>query len=118
MVEQLVIIGSGPAGYTAAIYAARAQLQPLMFEGALTELKVGNLFYAVGHPPNTQLFQHQLDLDDTGYIKTIGKSTATNIAGVWAAGDVQNHIYRQAITAAGTGCMAALEAERWLAEVH
>ncbi|WP_310425549.1 FAD-dependent oxidoreductase [Chamaesiphon sp. VAR_48_metabat_135_sub] len=86
--------------------------------GALTELKVGGLFYAIGHTPNTQLFQDKLDLDDKGYIKTIGKSTATNIAGVWAAGDVQDHIYRQAITAAGTGCMAALEAERWLAEIH
>jgi thioredoxin reductase (NADPH) len=86
--------------------------------GALSELKVGGLFYAIGHIPNTQLFQDKLDLDDKGYIKTIGKSTATNIAGVWAAGDVQDHIYRQAITAAGTGCMAALEAERWLAETH
>jgi thioredoxin reductase (NADPH) len=86
--------------------------------GAVTELKVGGLFYAIGHTPNTQLFQDKLDLDDKGYIKTIGKSTATNIAGVWAAGDVQDHIYRQAITAAGTGCMAALEAERWLAEIN
>ncbi|WP_373540012.1 thioredoxin-disulfide reductase [Chamaesiphon sp.] len=86
--------------------------------GTITELKVGGLFYAIGHTPNTQLFQDSLDLDDKGYIKTIGKSTATNIAGVWAAGDVQDHIYRQAITAAGTGCMAALEAERWLAEIH
>jgi thioredoxin reductase (NADPH) len=83
---------------------------------SITELKVGGLFYAIGHTPNTQLFQGRLDLDEKGYIKTIGKSTATNIAGVWAAGDVQDHIYRQAITAAGTGCMAALEAERWLAE--
>jgi thioredoxin reductase (NADPH) len=86
--------------------------------GGLTELKIGGLFYAIGHTPNTQLFQAKLDLDDKGYIKTIGKSTATNIPGVWAAGDVQDHIYRQAITAAGTGCMAALEAERWLAEVN
>jgi thioredoxin reductase (NADPH) len=86
--------------------------------GAMTELKVGGLFYAIGHTPNTQLFQGQLALNDQGYIKTIGKSTATNIAGVWAAGDVQDQIYRQAITAAGTGCMAALEAERWLAEIN
>lgn len=86
--------------------------------GTITELKVGGLFYAIGHTPNTQLFQDSLDLDDKGYIKTIGKSTSTNIAGVWAAGDVQDRIYRQAITAAGTGCMAALEAERWLAEIH
>ncbi len=84
--------------------------------GAVSELKVNGLFYAIGHRPNTQLFEGQLALDPQGYIKTIGKSTATNIAGVWAAGDVQDHQYRQAITAAGTGCMAALEAERWLAE--
>ncbi len=81
---------------------------------AISELKVGGLFYAIGHTPNTQLFAGQIDLDEKGYIKTSGKSTSTNIAGVWAAGDVQAHIYRQAITAAGTGCMAALEAERWL----
>ncbi|MFN6142163.1 MAG: thioredoxin-disulfide reductase [Pseudanabaena sp.] len=80
----------------------------------VSELKVGGLFYAIGHTPNTQIFANQIDLDDKGYIKTFGKSTSTNIAGVWAAGDVQDHIDRQAITAAGSGCMAALEAERWL----
>jgi thioredoxin reductase (NADPH) len=84
--------------------------------GAVADLTVSGLFYAIGHTPNTQLFQDQLELDEAGYIKTQGKSTTTNIPGIWAAGDVQDHIYRQAITAAGTGCMAALEAERWLSE--
>lgn len=84
--------------------------------GAVLELKINGLFYAIGHRPNTQRVQGQLALDEQGYIKTAGKSTAMNIQGIWAAGDVQDHLYRQAITAAGTGCMAALEAERWLAE--
>jgi thioredoxin reductase len=163
VVENLVIIGSGPAGYTAAIYAGRAQLKPLVFEGfsvggipggqlmtttqvenypgfsegiqgprlmqqmrqqavqiqhtrtsEVFNLPVRGLFYAIGHTPNTQLFVEQLELDEAGYIKTQGKSTATNIPGIWAAGDVQDRVYRQAITAAGTGCMAALEAEWWL----
>lgn len=77
---------------------------------------MAGLFYAIRHTPNTQLFQGQLKLDPAGYLNTQGKSTATNIPGIWAAGDVQDHIYRQAVTAAGTGCMAALEAERWLSQ--
>ncbi|MFN5864886.1 MAG: FAD-dependent oxidoreductase, partial [Pseudanabaena sp.] len=84
----------------------------------VSELKVGGLFYAIGHTPNTQIFANQIDLDDKGYIKTFGKSTSTNIAGVWAAGDVQDHIYRQAITAAGSGCMAALDAARGLIQPY
>lgn len=84
--------------------------------GEIRELPIGGLFYAIGHTPNTDLFKGQLDLDTVGYIKVKSGSVATNVEGVFAAGDVQDHEYRQAITAAGTGCMAALLAERWLSE--
>ena len=79
------------------------------------ELPADGLFVAIGHDPSTKLFVDWLDLDDAGYVLTKDGSTATNIAGVFAAGDVVDHTYRQAITAAGMGCMAALDAERWLA---
>ncbi|MGJ3251148.1 MAG: thioredoxin-disulfide reductase [Elainellaceae cyanobacterium] len=82
--------------------------------GADGELHVRGLFYAIGHTPNTWLFKGQLDLDEVGYIKTKPHSVETSLEGVYAAGDVQDHEYRQAITAAGTGCMAAMLAERWL----
>ena len=84
--------------------------------GQVRQVEVAGLFYAIGHTPNTSIFNGQLDLDDAGYIKLKLGTQETNIEGVFAAGDVHDHKYRQAITAAGTGCAASLEAERWLAE--
>lgn len=86
--------------------------------GELTQLAVQGLFIAIGHKPNTSLFKGILDLHENGYLKTRPGSSYTNIPGVFAAGDVQDSIYRQAVTAAGTGCMAAIDAERWLEGNH
>ena len=86
--------------------------------GKKEEIKISGLFIAIGHKPNTDIFSGQLDMDSEGYLITNGKSTKTNIHGVFASGDVQDKEYRQAVTAAGTGCMAALDAERYLAELQ
>ena len=183
----VIIVGSGPAGYTAAVYAARANLAPLVFEGWLTaggalmnttevenfpgfrdgiqgpalmdemraqaerfgaeiiwnarvqeingadrlesltledtvtgetsNLPATGLFIAIGHDPRSELLTGQVDLDDDGYVLVQHPSTHTNLDGVFACGDLVDHHYRQAVTAAGTGCAAALDAERYLAEL-
>jgi thioredoxin reductase (NADPH) len=86
--------------------------------GALSEMNVDGVFIGIGHKPNTELFKGQLEMDEVGYLKLQGRSTRTNIPGVFAAGDVADSVYRQAVTAAGSGCAAAIDAERWLESQH
>ena len=91
-------------------------------DGSSEEIAVKGVFIAIGHQPNTEIFKGQLEMDATGYLKTQGGTGdnvgLTNIEGVWAAGDVKDHTYRQAITSAASGCQAALDAERWLDRQH
>jgi thioredoxin reductase (NADPH) len=101
---------------------AQGKVTGLLLEDTKTKARrqvdAEGLFLAIGHRPNTELFKGMLDLDPVGYIRTVPGKTATNIAGVFACGDAQDSYYRQAITAAGTGCMAAIEVERWLEAQH
>ena len=103
------IIGTKDSGVTGVVLKNTVS-------GELKEMSCDGVFMAIGHIPNTKVFKNQIDLDDKGYIITKPGSTNTNIPGVFACGDVQDQIYRQAVTAAGTGCMSAIDAERWLEE--
>ena len=105
------LLGDKPAGLTGAVLENTQTRER-------STIECQGLFYGIGHTPNSDLFKGQLELDENGYIVPVPNSTRTNIPGVFACGDVQDHVFRQAITAAGTGCMAAIETERYLAGVE
>jgi len=110
------ILGNPPGTKDAPIGVTGLKLKNLK-TNAVSDYKLDGVFVAIGHEPATELFKGKINMDDSGYILTAPDSTATNIAGVFAAGDVKDKVYRQAVTAAGMGCMAALEADRFLATV-
>ncbi len=109
------VLGEGGDGTPLAVTGARLKNNQT---GEVEEVAIDGVFIAIGHTPSTELFKGQIDMDDEGYLLKAPDSTATNIPGVYAAGDVSDKVYRQAVTAAGMGCMAALEAEKYLASMH
>ena len=113
VVDEILVERSGPRNQETLSAIAIKDV----VSGEKSELKIAGLFVAIGHQPNTELFKHALALDQKGYIKTKDQSAKTEIPGVFACGDVQDSVYRQAITAAGSGCMAAIDAERYLEHV-